>query len=183
MMRRGKSLKPGLLQDLIQHHLTVYSVPQAVKDNLCKFRIAASRERMRLKDIAKVNEKITAGWDFKGKQHLVLYIMYDNLGFRVLGARVGYEQYTMVLVQRIDQDKLRKLGFYLPVGSVERPISRKRSEWSEVREDVDKKDIPPTEDDYNILGTQILAHIETLMVMCNDIPTVEEARTHLKEHG
>jgi hypothetical protein len=44
MMRHGISRKPGILQDILQKHLSTYQAPQAVSDLLTRYRIAASRE-------------------------------------------------------------------------------------------------------------------------------------------
>lgn len=67
IIRRGRSGKPGFLQDLIQKQLTVFQAPKKIKELLCKFRIAASRERIRLADIDDVNKKLLHGWDLTGK--------------------------------------------------------------------------------------------------------------------
>ena len=45
MLRRAKSGAPGILQDLLQHHLTIYKTAQHVKDVLSRFCIASSRNR------------------------------------------------------------------------------------------------------------------------------------------
>ena len=140
MMRRGKAERPGILQDLMQHHLTVHAVHQDVKNVLCKFRIAASRNRARLKDIDNVNQQILTGWDLNEKRHWVLFVMYDNLGFRIRGARAGYDQYTMVLVSFISPTELAKVGFYKPAGSIMPPISRTRLAWSNVRHGITMDD-------------------------------------------
>ena len=112
MMRRATQTRPGILQDFIQHHLTLHLVPQDVKNLLTKFRIAASRNRMRLRDIEKVNAKITAGWDLDGKRHWMCYMLYDNLGFRKRGARAGYDQYTMVLNHMIAPKDHKKINYF-----------------------------------------------------------------------
>ena len=58
-----------------------------------------------------------------GKRHWMLLIMYDNLGFRIKGARAGYDQYTMVICQMISPADLRRVGFYKPMNDPEPPIS------------------------------------------------------------
>jgi hypothetical protein len=54
MMRRGISRKPGILQDLLQKHLSTYQTPQAVSDLLIRYHIAASRKQTHLKDIESI---------------------------------------------------------------------------------------------------------------------------------
>ena len=111
-MRRGISTKPGILQDILQKHLSTYQAPQAVSDLLTRYRIAASRERTRLRDIEAVNRKIEDGWKIDRMRYGLVFIIYDNLGFRILGARAGYDQYTMILVFFITPEQLKELGFY-----------------------------------------------------------------------
>jgi hypothetical protein len=52
LMLRALSLKPGVLQNVIQKHLAAYDAPDAVRTSLCRLRIAASKETIRLRDIA-----------------------------------------------------------------------------------------------------------------------------------
>jgi hypothetical protein len=179
MMRRATSQRPGVLQDFIAHQLTSYRTPLLVVDLLCRFRISSSSRKIRLKDIATVNSKIVAGWKMKDKKYSVLLLAYDNLGFRILGAKAGYDQYTMIQVHEGSKEFLISIGFYLPPGSTQQPISRKRLEWAEEREIVEKEDILPSEEDYTVFGIQLYAHIDALLQVCNDIPSVDEARTLL----
>ena len=39
-----------------------------------------------------------------------------------------------------------------------------------------KKDILPTSQDYTVLSMQILAHIDSIMSVCNEIPSIEEVK-------
>jgi hypothetical protein len=75
---------------------------------------------------------------------------------------------------------LSKLGFYLPPDSDKQPISRKRLEWAEERENVSKEDILPSDDDYKVFGNQVYSHIDVLMQVCNQIPSLDEARELLR---
>jgi hypothetical protein len=179
MMRRATSQRPGVLQDFIAHQLTVWKTPLLVVDLLCRFRISSSSRKIRLQDIATVNSKIVAGWKMKDKKYSVLLVVYDNLGFRILGAKAGYDQYTMIQVHEGSKEFLISLGFYLPPGSTQQPISRKRLDWADERDKVKKEDILPSKDDYTVFGDQLYAHIDALLQVCNDIPSVDEARTLL----
>ena len=183
MMRRGTRIRPGVLQDFIQHHLTLHQVPQDVKNLLTKFRIAASRNRMRLQDIDKVNAKITTGWDLEEKRHWMCYMLYDNLGFRKRGARAGYDQYTMLLNHMISPEDLMKVGFYLPPGSPQAPICRIRKDWATQRLSVDKRDVLPGSNEYAALGVQLYSHIDALLSVCNKLPTLEAARDLLASYN
>jgi hypothetical protein len=179
MMRRGRSLRPGLFQDLIQQHLRVWQAPRAVSNVLCKFRIAASRERTRLQDINEVNTRILTGWDLAEKRYWLPFITYDNLGFRILGARAGYDQYVMILVGFISVLDLKRVGFYTQPGQPS--LSRVRLNWADVRHHFKREDILPKEGDYTILGTQVYALIDSLMKICNRIPFVSTARQLLAD--
>lgn len=173
MMRRGRSNVPGLLQDMIQKFLTIWQTASEIKDVLCKFRIASSRERTRLQDIELVNNKILSGWDLADKRYWLPMVTYDNLGFRILGARAGYDQYVMILVHFTSVDMLKKVGFYTPKGQPS--ISRIRKSWRDIRQNYDKEDILPARKDYTCLGIQIYSQISMLMKLCDLIPSTEAA--------
>jgi hypothetical protein len=181
MMRRGISTKPGILQDILQKHLSTYQAPQAVLDLLTRYRIAASRQRTRLKDIEAVNRKIEEGWKIDRMRYGLVFIIYDNLGFRILGARAGYDQYTMILVFFISPEQLKELGFYQPCGSLQPPISRKRLVWNDIRSTVRKEDILPCTEHYTYMSEQILAEIDGLLCMCNRIPSLADIKDFLAE--
>ena len=138
MMRRGISTKPGILQDIPQKHLSTYQAPLAVSDLLTRYCIAASQECTRLKDIQAVNWKIEEGWKIDRMRYGLVFIIFDSLGFRILGARAGYDQYTMILVFFITPEQLMELGFYRPCGSLQPPISRKRLVWNDITSTVKK---------------------------------------------
>jgi hypothetical protein len=159
--------------------LSVWQAPLAVVDLLCRFRISSSSKKICLEDIKTVNSKIASGWKMGKKKWSILMIAYDNLGFRKLGAKASYGQYTMMQVHEGTHDFLSSLGFYLPPGSNQEPISRKHLEWSEERENVEKEDILPSEHDYKVFGSQVYSHIDSLMQLCNDVPNVDEARALL----
>jgi hypothetical protein len=180
MMRRATSKRSGVLQDFIAHQLSVWQAPHSVIDLLCRFRISSSTRKIRLNDIDAVNSKIVAGWKMQEKKWSVLLLAYDNLGFRILGARAGYDQYTMIQVHEGSKEFLASLGFYLPPGSTQQPISRKRLDWAEERENVTRDEILPSEEDYGVFGNQLYAHIDALMQVCNEIPNVDEARELLQ---
>jgi hypothetical protein len=101
MMCHGGSKIPGILQDLVTKHLAVHKSSQQVIDLLCRIRIAGSRERTRLSDIDTVNKKLMRGWDLNGSRYVVPFLTYDNLAFRIQGAKAGYDQYVMVIVMFI----------------------------------------------------------------------------------
>jgi hypothetical protein len=84
---------------------------------LCRFCISSSRIKVHLKDIDSVNAKIVAGWKMKDKKWSIILIAYDNLGFQMLGAKAGYNQYIMMQVHEGSHNFLSKLGFYLPSDS------------------------------------------------------------------
>jgi hypothetical protein len=179
MIRRGRNTSPGILQDAIQRHLSIWQTPKAVTDMLCKFRIASSRERTRLQDINAVRQKILKGWDLKGKKYWVVFISYDNLGFRILGARAGYAQYVMIVVQFISPMQLQEHGIYRPIGSLLPPISRVRKDWAEEGGSIEKDAILPTHEDCTILGDQTLGQIDALLKIEHLIPSLENAREFL----
>ena len=182
MMRRGISTKPGILQDILQKHLSTYQAPQALSVLLTRYRIAASRERTRLKDIEAVNQKIEEGWKIDRMRYGLAFIIYDNLGFLILGARAGYYQYTMILVFFITPEQLKELGFYRPCGSPQRPISRTRLVWNDVKATMKKEDILPSNEHYTYMSEQILAEIDSLLCMCNRIPSLANIKDFLL-HG
>jgi hypothetical protein len=76
-----------------------------------------------------------------------------------------------------------KLGFYLPPDSDKQLISQKHLELGEEHENVTKEDILPTDDDYKVFGNQVYVHIDVLMQVCNQIPSLDEARTSLLRAG
>jgi hypothetical protein len=180
LMRRATSKRPGILQDFLANQLSIWRAPRSIVDLLCRLRISSSNQKIRLKEIDKVNSKIVQGWNMNEKKWSILMVAYDNLGFRILGAKCGYDQYTMIQVHEGKHDYLASLGFYLPPGSTKTPISRKRLDWAEERESVTKEEILPTTDDYEVFGLQIYAHIDALLQVCNLIPSVDEARELLE---
>jgi hypothetical protein len=111
MIRPGQTSKPGILQDMLAQHLVACGAADDVNNVLSKFRICASRERMRLRDIEKVNTKLLKRWDLKDTKYWLAFVTYDNLGWRILGARAGYAQYVFILVQFISPAELRAVGF------------------------------------------------------------------------
>ena len=99
MIRCGISRKPGILQDLLQKHLSTYQTPQAVADLLTRYRIAALRKKNRLKTLRRsINRLKMAGKLTGAMRYGLVFIIYDNLRFCILGAKAGYDQYTMILV-------------------------------------------------------------------------------------
>jgi hypothetical protein len=90
------------------------------------------------------------------------------------------DQYTMIQVHKGTKDYLLSLCFYLPPGSTQQPISRKRLDWAEEREKVMREDILPSKEEYIVFGNQLYAHIDALMQVCNEIPNVDEARELLR---
>lgn len=183
LMRRSTSMTPGILQNVIQKHLSVHNVPVAVKASLCRLRICSSREKVRLEDIQEVKKQLVKGWDLAGKQYWMIFVMYDNLGFRIKGARAGYDQYINIIVHFVSPNELRRLGFYLPPGAPERPISRTRCEWEDLREELCASSILPTSPTYACLGVQVYSLIDALLQICNRIPSLEQAIALLSTDG
>ena len=72
----------------------------------------------------------------------MVFMTYDNLGFRICGARAGYDQYTKVLTSFISPDQLKKVGFYRDPGQT--AIDQTRTVWNDVRLSIDKSGILPT---------------------------------------
>jgi hypothetical protein len=80
MIRHGISMKPGILQDILQKHLSTYQAQQEVSDSLTRYHIAASREQTpHLNDIEVVNQKIEEGWKIYRMSYGLVFIIYDNL--------------------------------------------------------------------------------------------------------
>ena len=48
-----------------------------------------------------VQETIVKGFDLERKHLWVLFVMYNNQGFRQLGAQASYNQYITILIQFI----------------------------------------------------------------------------------
>jgi hypothetical protein len=182
-MMRSRTKNPGVLQSIVQRLLNVEQATTAVTSALCKLRISSSRERMRLEDIDKVKEQLIKGWSLTGKKYDLAFVMYDNLGFKVLGARAGYDQYIVIAVQFISSKQLQDIGFYLPPGSLKTPICRERKIWEDIREQYKPENILPSERDYTLMGSFIYCHIDCLLRIINQIPKVEDARRLLKEYG
>jgi len=176
MMRRALQRQPGILQELVADLLSTSRASDVLKDTLCKLRISASRERTRLSEICKVNERLLQGWNLKGKRHWIVFITYDNLGFRILGAKAGYDQYVFIQVHLINLEQLKKLGFYKSRESKEKPISRQRKTWSDLQDSLAPDSIVPTKKDYENLGVQILAYIEYFLPIIDQFPTLEESQ-------
>lgn len=182
MIRRSRQKNPGILQKLIAKLLSSCQVPDQVKDTLSMLKISASRETQRLDDIKQVNYKLLRGWDLTGKRYWVVFVTYDNLGFRILGAKAGYDQYVFIQVHFISAEQLQELGFYQPRTSEKPPISRVRKTWEELKDELTPDSILPTKNDYAILGEQILSQIEYFLPILHRFPTLEESEKIVNDH-
>ena len=182
-LMRSITVYPGVLQSVVQRLLNNQNVSKTVSSALCKLRISASRETVRLENIDKVNEQLTKGWDLVGKKFWLTFVMFDNLGFRILGAKAGYDQYIVVAVVFISSKQLQEIGLYRHPESPEPPISRIRQSWETIRGGYEPSAIVPSQKEYTALGYHMYAHIDALLQISNDIPTVEQARALMDAGG
>ena len=179
MMRLGTSY-PGVLQSVIQRLLSVEQASTVITSTLCKLRISSSRERMRLEDITNVKNQLIKGWDMSGRKYGLIFVMYDNLGFKIRGASAGYDQYIVIAVLFISPKQLQEIGFYVPCGSPKPSINRERKNWECIRKEYEPHDILPSKKHYTLMGNFIYAHIDCLLQLINEIPTLDECRRFLQ---
>lgn len=182
-MLRSRTMYPGVMQSAIQRMLKVNQANKQIVQNLCKLRIGTSRERARLEDIKKISGKLLKGWNLKGRKYGLIFVMYDNLGFRIRGAQAGYDQYIVIAVVFISPQQLIDMGFYRSPTSILRPICRIRKDWEDIRHSYEASDILPKKKDYDVFGTFMYTYIDSLLKIINGIPKVKEVRILLEEYG
>lgn len=158
--------KPGYFQLLLFTLMEKQRLTRNFSDLLSAFRLAPSRAYAHSDQIQKVLDNSKHGLKI-GPRDLVI-LLFDNVGFKVLGRQAGYDQYTIFNVVIITEAQLKSAGFYRDDDASNRISRKRRHTWRDriknVSTDEEKTQLARqvfgiNATDYEILSTCVLEDI------------------------
>ena len=184
IIQTAKSKTIGPLKKILSNQLVSSGASKALWKVLNLFGLAPSQEFQRLDDAKESVQRLREGIPDLDPHDLLL-ILYDNIGFRKLGSKPGYEQYTALQIIRVATEKLIEWGVYPKEDDViENCASRERINWENARDHVSFEDVmSPTSDDANRLSGLVLDQLKLLLTMESEkrLPTTDECRDALED--
>ena len=179
ILRQASQLKSTLLHDACSEILRIFNVSTKAHKFLNDFGLCSSRQQLYLNEMKKVHTLLENGYGFKFEERKWDYFItvYDNVGFRVRGAKCGYDQYIALQLLIISVERLKAAGFYQTDPSKPK-IDRKRLNWEDVRKNCDAPyDIfEPAQHEYDELAYHHLTMIDEILRITNDLPTYDELK-------
>ncbi len=166
MLLRSSDRKPNCFQLMLGEYLSRFPLSKEVKNLLSALQVTPSQNFSLLKRSEKVLEKLETG--LKIGPHDLVFILADNIGFRVKGQMASYDQHTIVNVMVVPAEKLRAAGVYDddPTKRLSRePNLDWRNAIDEAKGDEDKIKrlidliVGLDDDDYNRLGESVMEDI------------------------
>lgn len=158
--------KPGYFQLLLFTLMEKQRLTRNFADLLSAFRLAPSRAYAHMDQIQKVLDNSKIGLKI-GPRDLVI-VLFDNVGFKVLGRQAGYDQYTIFNIVIITEEQLKAAGFYRDDDASNRISRKRRHVWRKRIENV-STDAAKAElagevfgingTDYELLSTCVLEDI------------------------
>ena len=141
IIQTAKSKTIGPLKKILSNQLVSSGASKALWKVLNLFGLAPSQEFQRLDDAKESVQRLREGIPDLDPHDLLL-ILYDNIGFRKLGSKPGYEQYTALQIIRVAKEKLVEWGVYPKEDDViENCASRERINWENARDHVSFEDV------------------------------------------
>lgn len=110
MLMRSNARRPNSFQLMLGEYLSRFTLSKEVQSLLSAFQLTPSKNfslSQRSKDVlAKLKKGKTIG------PLDLVFILADNIGFRVKGQMASYDQHTIVNVVVVPAEKLRAAGVY-----------------------------------------------------------------------
>ena len=95
------------LQQFIGEMLEAQCAPEHIRRILAQCLLAASRTAIRTQQIQKIgNFSPTTAF----KPGSLIFLLFDNIGFKKMGFKCGYSQYTLLLYQEVTKELMSALG-------------------------------------------------------------------------
>ena len=112
ILRMCNQSRPTLFQDVLSQAAILFGLPVAFYFLLRRYSMVSSRDVVNLKNIDQVCDRIKKGWDVRRSIWGSMVFVYDNVGFKVRGVKVGYDQFTHVVAIFIPPSFLERFGVY-----------------------------------------------------------------------
>jgi len=159
---------PGMMASVTGEYLKNMGAGNKLIQYFKRHALSSCKEAIRLKEVDDVNAKITKGWDMKKKAWDLMFVVYDNIGFKVRGASTGYDQYTVLKVITVPYEKLKAKGIT--------SLSRARKVWSQLKGSVDVGEFLISKKDKEMYSRRHLNTLHTILKSYNNFPSLEEAK-------
>ena len=165
VLRMANQSTPTILQDVLSQYGLLFGLPVALYLLLKRCSLVMSRDVVNIKNVAEVCNKIRKGWNLADYVWGIEVFVYDNVGFKVRGNKVGYDQFTHIKVIQVPYKFLRRLGLY-----ANGKISRTRNKWSEIRHEMSLENVLPSTQEYGIFHTRVLTTVDAVLSMYTTLP-------------
>eukprot|EP01052_Picozoa_sp_SAG31_P034246 SAG31_NODE_3975_length_3702_cov_42.904246_2_plen_267_part_00 len=123
------------LQHFIAELLEAHRAPEHVRKLFTEIGLAASRQTIRRRQVRFIG---TFEADIAVQPGSIVFLLFDNIGFKKLGRKCSYSQYTLLLYQQVSQRRLQELGI---LDADDTPVEYRDAIRTE-------RDFLPTKSDY-----------------------------------
>lgn len=161
---------PGYFQLMFKALLARQKITQDF-ENLCSTLNLAPSRGLTLKSRAEATlEHLRKGIKVHPRDLVLLF--FDNVGFKVLGRQASYDQWIIINIVVVTEEKLKKAGFYQDDKPNNQQISRERSvDWKAKIHNISTDDVEELAKtivgikagDYDCLSTCVLENIRYVL--------------------
>ena len=176
ILRMCNQSRPTLFQDVLSQAAILFGLPVAFYFLLRRYSMVSSRDVVNLKNIDQVCDRIKKGWDVRRSIWGTMVFVYDNVGFKVRGVKVGYDQFTHVVAIFIPPSFLERFGVYS-----EGKVGRERRAWQSLRNQMEVEDLMPSSIEYDLFHRRILTTFSSIMDIYKNLPDLEKSRLLLQK--